>query len=1065
MRPGVGSNCVGGNRRSFRGRTGRGQRPHWSGSRALAFLLAATLTSAPVRAQTPSQRGDVDCSGGFSAADVVASTRALQTAGACDNDDCDRDGTTTAADIACTARCLFGVCSVAPHAPRVTAVVSDGTGGIGPFSTVRITGVNFGDPDDVLHVRIGGAEAEIVEVVPPDTVVVVVPALAAGVADVVVSNDELEGFAEPLTIEPTAPIGQLDTLADTFTLLDTAFERFLALDLSSLYGDDTEMIRAQIVRSRAEITADLAALLADPDFTTEDRAFFDTAFESSGTAEQLRALIADLALLASGEGGGGAQTLPAIARNFPRTIRVVAGVAQAAATGAASIPPVAIAIGTGVAIIGGILIAANDPLTPIITALRFRDSQDRLRRFPTAGGTVEIEGARFDSFSTGLAVTLSDGRQTIVSLEVRSDGVAVASLGNFPGLCGAIRINLSRTVVRIVSNTVPTRIQPELLGVDPNRAKPLALLNLATRGVSLCGASVRFDDNGGDHDFQVNLAPILGDVHQLLAPDTQPGFFSVSAQVGPLLAEEERQLEITNGDVTGLQLSCDKTSLELAEDMQRTNCTLMALPSGVVLPRRITREWASDSAALEFLYSSGDVGFFKGVLPGTAQVTVSITTGGRQIKSNAVTITVTDETAPRVTLGVSSTTVDPGDSVAITVSAEDLDFVTRLVLRAEGDGVEEAEQEFPCTDLEESCERAFTLKIKRSGFQQHTIKLTAEAFDGSGNKGVAEKTLRIKQVETVPPVVMIQAPQNGGRVRAGDTVQISVRLTDNQMGDTGVASVRVEATGAAVASGPTPSELMLPMPLPQATRLTSFTVKSAQELTGISNRSIVITATGFDGSGNMATDTVTVTAGGAPIITSIFPSPASAGSNIRIVGDGFGEEQGSSMVTIGGTASPLAVWSNTEVLATIPDEASGMITVVVTVDGVASNAFPLTVLGSGDVQITLVWDDTNDLDLHVTDPNGEEIFYNHTSSASGGRLDVDANAGCSGTTSSPRENIFWPTGLAPTGTYTVTVVYFKGCGDPPVPSSFTLNAIVDGRFMTLIEGSIGSGTRSSTFTR
>jgi hypothetical protein len=80
-------------------------------------------------------------------------------------------------------------------------------------------------------------------------------------------------------------------------------------------------------------------------------------------------------------------------------------------------------------------------------------------------------------------------------------------------------------------------------------------------------------------------------------------------------------------------------------------------------------------------------------------------------------------------------------------------------------------------------------------------------------------------------------------------------------------------------------------------------------------------------------------------------------------------------------------------------------------------------------------------------------------------LDVDANAACNGTTSSPRENIFWPTGSAPTGTYNVSVNYFRGCTDPPVASSFTVNVVVDGHFMTLMEGSIGGGSRSATFSR
>ena len=54
---------------------------------------------------------------------------------------------------------------------------------------------------------------------------------------------------------------------------------------------------------------------------------------------------------------------------------------------------------------------------------------------------------------------------------------------------------------------------------------------------------------------------------------------------------------------------------------------------------------------------------------------------------------------------------------------------------------------------------------------------------------------------------------------------------------------------------------------------------------------------------------------------------------------------------------------------------------------------------------------------------------------------------------------------APTGTYNVSVVYYEGCTQPPVPSTFTLNAFVDGRFMTLLEGSIASGSKSASFTR
>ena len=59
----------------------------------------------------------------------------------------------------------------------------------------------------------------------------------------------------------------------------------------------------------------------------------------------------------------------------------------------------------------------------------------------------------------------------------------------------------------------------------------------------------------------------------------------------------------------------------------------------------------------------------------------------------------------------------------------------------------------------------------------------------------------------------------------------------------------------------------------------------------------------------------------------------------------------------------------------------------------------------GDVTVTLVWDDWNDLDLHVITPQGNEIYYGNRE-ADGGMLDVDMNAGwaCS---KEPIENVFF----------------------------------------------------------
>jgi hypothetical protein len=86
-------------------------------------------------------------------------------------------------------------------------------------------------------------------------------------------------------------------------------------------------------------------------------------------------------------------------------------------------------------------------------------------------------------------------------------------------------------------------------------------------------------------------------------------------------------------------------------------------------------------------------------------------------------------------------------------------------------------------------------------------------------------------------------------------------------------------------------------------------------------------------------------------------------------------------------------------------------------------------LGTGDVQVTLRWGNAADIDLHVTDPFGEEIWFNHRSSGSGGELDVDANANCNERRAEPVENVYWPVGLAPAGEYLIYVNYFEDCGN------------------------------------
>ena len=77
---------------------------------------------------------------------------------------------------------------------------------------------------------------------------------------------------------------------------------------------------------------------------------------------------------------------------------------------------------------------------------------------------------------------------------------------------------------------------------------------------------------------------------------------------------------------------------------------------------------------------------------------------------------------------------------------------------------------------------------------------------------------------------------------------------------------------------------------------------------------------------------------------------------------------------------------------------------------------------SGAVQVTLSWDDYNDLDLHLFCPNGERIYFNNKTSDCGGVLDVDMNV--KPVSNNPVENIVWENIPAP-GKYKVGVHFYK----------------------------------------
>ncbi|HSM02545.1 MAG TPA: FecR domain-containing protein [Acidimicrobiia bacterium] len=96
----------------------------------------------------------------------------------------------------------------------------------------------------------------------------------------------------------------------------------------------------------------------------------------------------------------------------------------------------------------------------------------------------------------------------------------------------------------------------------------------------------------------------------------------------------------------------------------------------------------------------------------------------------------------------------------------------------------------------------------------------------------------------------------------------------------------------------------------------------------------------------------------------------------------------------------------------------------------------LTVLATGDIQVTLDWAAFVDLDLYVTDPDGETVSWQNVGSTSGGRLDRDGYAACT-TDEPPPENIVWDV-TAPPGDYLVGVTVYDMCDQPSVDFELTV---------------------------
>lgn len=124
----------------------------------------------------------------------------------------------------------------------------------------------------------------------------------------------------------------------------------------------------------------------------------------------------------------------------------------------------------------------------------------------------------------------------------------------------------------------------------------------------------------------------------------------------------------------------------------------------------------------------------------------------------------------------------------------------------------------------------------------------------------------------------------------------------------------------------------------------------------------------------------------------------------------------------------------------------------------------LKVVGTGALQVSLSFDNAKDVDLHLIEPeyndmygepvsfSSRHIYYSQLWSAAGGWLDLDSNAGCS-IDNVNNENITYndSTAFVPAGTYKVYIDLWENC-DPEIPTNYVVTVFYGGELIASKSG-------------
>jgi tRNA (guanosine-2'-O-)-methyltransferase len=113
----------------------------------------------------------------------------------------------------------------------------------------------------------------------------------------------------------------------------------------------------------------------------------------------------------------------------------------------------------------------------------------------------------------------------------------------------------------------------------------------------------------------------------------------------------------------------------------------------------------------------------------------------------------------------------------------------------------------------------------------------------------------------------------------------------------------------------------------------------------------------------------------------------------------------------------------------------------------------------GSIQVTLAWNSGADVDLYVTDPDGETLSYQRGRVPSGGVVDQAGRGNCAPEAPHPRiESAHWGARALP-GRYAIYVHYWGECVSNAGPATVFVSVAVGGRTLGAFDVSLAPNDR------